>query len=448
MTANNPNTYDPFVGTQIREYQIISKIGEGGMGAVYKAYHRILKQDRALKVMQKELLVDATFTARFMDEAKNLIMVNHKNVARFFEFFQHEDGTLFMAMEFVKGERLDHRLQSRGPLREKEVVFILCQVCAGIAEAHRQGIIHRDISPDNIMLVDQGPVEEVKILDFGIAKKPQDPEKTSVLTQPGTFIGKYKYSSPEQARGEKDGALDNRSDIYSLGVVTYEMLTGKTPFEAGNPQVFLLKQMTEEPIPLLERTPGVKCSPKLVQLIHKMLAKDRNQRPHDLEEVIRNIEDLDNLQDAPNASDKTIVQPSAEAMDEPSTKTQSVPPTKFSTAPETSPKGLFFLKNPKFRKAISMTAIAGVISAILIMSNMSDSIMSTAAITVSSIPSQANIYVDDELQPEKTTSSIENIKAGTAHTLRVEKDGFQPWIKEFKLEEGAVKAFTAKLKEE
>jgi len=449
---------DPLVGTRIREYEIITKLGEGGMGDVYKAFHTILKEDRALKVMRRELLGDESFVARFMYEAKNLIKVNHTNVARFFEFFQHDDGTLFMAMEYVDGERLDDRLLIRGPLQEQDVLYIMRQVCSGIAEAHRQGIIHRDISPDNIMLVDKGAREAVKILDFGISKNPTDRGRTQIRTQVGTFIGKYRYSSPEQAEGEREELLDTRSDIYSLGVVMYEMLTGKSPFEASTPQAYLFKQMSEEPIPLLERTSGVSCSPDLIALIHKMLEKDRDKRVQSLEDVISGLREASGSMPLP-AVDKeavTKVETAAAPYDGPTVVMTDFPldgktvVEAEETPPEqTPPEKLSLFKNYRNHLGLIITALILIPAMVFMIDTFSPISMSNSAvIQINSRPSGASIYIDEALQAEKTPCMIEDIKAGKTHRLKVVKKEFEPWTQEFKLEKGAVKAFSIHLVEQ
>ena len=427
---------DPLVGTAVREYLIVSKIGEGGMGTVYKAYHQILMQYRALKVLRKELLGDEAFIARFLREAKILTEIHHINVARFFEFFQQEDGTLFMAMEFVEGERLDQRLQRRGWLTEKELIPLFREVCEGIAEAHSRDIIHRDIAPDNIMLVSRAGKEGVKILDFGIAKNPQDQDKTSILTQTGVFIGKYRYCSPEQAEGEEQDLLDQRSDIYSIGLVMYETLAGNSPFEANNPQVYLLKQMTESPIPLTDRNPAGTISPEMIALINKMLEKQREKRPQTVQEVLWALDRLEKETDPGWGFPEKQLQ--SDIPTEPGRPGQSI-----SKADLPRP----WLSSRK--KAVGLvSALCVLLTVVIIIAyHFLSSPSEPAVITVNSIPSGANIVIDNVHQPGTTPYTIQDIQAGKTHHLVIEKTGYARWSREFKLESGTARIFTAKLKE-
>jgi len=439
MIENPPQPPDPLVGSIIREYTNVCKIGEGGMGAVYKAYHKILKQYRALKVLRRDLLGDESFIARFLREAQTLTEVNHANVARFFEFFQQEDGTLFMAMEFVEGERLDERIKAKTRLTEKETVPIIRQVCKGIEETHRRGIIHRDISPDNIMLVRSDLHEQVKILDFGIAKNPTDPDKTSFITQVGTFIGKYRYCSPEQAQGEDEDLLDPRSDIYSLGVVMYQALTGAFPFAAQSPQAYLLKQMTEEPIPVREREPGVTCSPELASLTLRMLSRNREERPRTIQEVLKTLEEIEEGKGKKPAF--TLSFP--EETEEPVSTVTSGP-----TVKKESRAQRFLAWISSQQKILGLAfAVLLLVGTVFMVRHFLFEQLEPAAITVISIPSDAGIFIDDVLQAGKTPHTIRDIEAGEPHTLRVEKEGYAPWSREFNLESGGVRLFTATLKQ-
>jgi serine/threonine protein kinase len=229
-------TPEKFIGRQIREYKIIEIIGQGGMAAVFKAEHVKLKVVRALKVIRELFSKDKKFIDRFEREARLLVHLKHPNLVHINEFFE-EDGYLFLVMDYVPGESLATRLKQRGRLPEAEILPVICHVLDGLAEAHRNGIVHRDISPDNIMLSPmQNGTERAVIIDFGIAKAilAEDFSKTllSGLTGLGSFVGKMMYCSPEQAGGE---AVDGRTDIYSLGLVLHKALTGAIPFRADTP---------------------------------------------------------------------------------------------------------------------------------------------------------------------------------------------------------------------
>jgi len=446
MSEQDAHSPDPLIGKQIREYLILSKVGEGGMGAVYKAYHQILKQPRALKVLRRDLLGDQSFIARFLREAQILVEINHVHIARFFEFFRHEDGTFFMAMEFVEGERIDQRLKSKGRLSEAELLPIFRQVCSAIAEAHRLGIVHRDLSPDNIILVKRGMQEDVKILDFGIAKGPGSQDRTQIITEAGTFVGKYRYCSPEQAQGAEEGSVDQRSDLYSLGVVMYEMLSGKLPYEAGTLQAYLLKQTTEDPIPLWSRVPGVNCSPQFGDLIHKMLERDREKRPQNVHEVLDALSRIEAQGANGMVPGKRIGIPEPEKVrpePESTSRPKPIPPP---------PTALISWMNRHAKSfgigAVTVPVVVALLYFFIPRPPIPPNGPGTAVIVVTSNPSGASITIDGALQLQKTPSTIPEIQEGKTHTLEIEKEGYARWAQEFRLEAGAVRVFTARLKQE
>src|SRR5215469_16896879 len=207
------------IGNVIGTYKIAEKIGEGGMGSVYKGVDLMLEREVAIKVLRPELARQPDIVERFRAEAVTLAKLNHPNIATLFSFLRQGDD-FFMVMEFVRGETLDSVLRRSGGMSVERAVPMFCQALEGIDHAHRLGIIHRDVKPANMMLTETG---SIKVMDFGIARV----LGTARMTRQGNIIGTIEYMSPEQVRGQE---TDARSDIYSLGVLLYEMLTGQIPF--------------------------------------------------------------------------------------------------------------------------------------------------------------------------------------------------------------------------
>ncbi|GEM_PF-706382 len=253
------------IGQTISHFKIVDELGEGGMGAVYKA--RDLKLDRsvALKLLPPHLCSDEETRKRFIREAKAASALEHPNICTIYEIGELDDGRLYMAMAYYEGETLEERLKESS-LVIGEAVDIAAQVASGLARAHELGIFHRDIKPANIMITDDG---HIKILDFGVAKLTGQ----TVLTIAGSAIGTAGYMSPEQINGQE---VDARSDIFSLGVIFYQMLTGEHPFGAEHEAAIIYRIMNEDPLPLKEY---LKDLPESVQaLVDRALEKNRENR--------------------------------------------------------------------------------------------------------------------------------------------------------------------------
>ena len=274
---------DPLIGRRVRDFSIVERIGRGGMGAVYRAEHLLLREPRALKVIRAELFRAVPHAVeRFEREARIAVKLRHPNLVLLHDFFV-EDGDHFLVMEYVVGQSLSQLLHQRGALTTAEVCRIGAQCCAGLAHAHQLGIVHRDFSPENVMLTPgaDGPV--VKIIDFGVARAALSTEITSraneTLTRVGDFIGKPRYASPEQAGSLGPGEeLDGRSDLYSLGLVLYEMATGLLPFRSESPVGYLALQLYQPPTPPSKMRPELGISPALEKVILRCLEKDRSKR--------------------------------------------------------------------------------------------------------------------------------------------------------------------------
>src|SRR6202162_2152075 len=283
------------------KYEILEKIGEGGMGEVYKARHvhldeiRIIKvtkpdalgegpdpvhldEIRIIKVTKPDALGEGPDPRRFQEEARMATLVRHPNVAALYDFSRLPDGSFYMVWEFIDGVTLEEWMRRHGPIPAAQALDIARQVLSGLSEIHAQGIVHRDVSPDNILRPESRDGRlRAKIIDLGIAKRVAS--QTLSMTGTGLFVGKLKYCSPEQAGALPAGKLvDGRSDIYSFGVVLYEMLTGKPPFESQTPEGYLGKHLHSPPPPL--EAPGLHAGtgPALSGVVLRALEKNRDRR--------------------------------------------------------------------------------------------------------------------------------------------------------------------------
>jgi len=274
--VNAPTSY---IGREISgQFRIIQRIGSGGMGAVYKAEQPEMNRYVAIKILHPKYVSRPDLVSRFRREARAMSHLSHPNTARVYLYGQLEDGACYIAMEYLEGKNLAQVTRAEGMLKPARAVNIMVQVCGALEEAHRQGIVHRDLKPENIFLTTQGGIADFpKVLDFGLAKVTQREMRPGslILTQEGMVFGTPEFMSPEQARGQQ---LDARSDIYSLGCILYEMLTGKLPFDASQPMDFLAMQIKGTPIPMGQRVHALSFPPGLESVVMKTLAKDPAQR--------------------------------------------------------------------------------------------------------------------------------------------------------------------------
>jgi serine/threonine protein kinase/tetratricopeptide (TPR) repeat protein len=261
-----------------KKYKIIEKLGEGGMGVVYRAKDTRLDRTVALKFLPSELTKDEEARKRFIQEAKAAAALNHPQICTIYEINEADNQT-FISMEFIEGQTLKEKIETK-PLGVDEAVDIASQVAEGLGEAHKKGIIHRDIKPANIMLTDKG---QAKITDFGLAKLSWGVE----LTKPATIMGTVAYMSSEQARGER---VDHRTDIWSLGVVLYQCLSGQLPFKGEHDQVMLHSILNEEPQPLMDLCADI---PKaLEQIVNQALTKIVDDRYQDVKEMLKELQSV------------------------------------------------------------------------------------------------------------------------------------------------------------
>lgn len=258
-------------------FRIESHLATGGMGEVYRAEHILLKRPVALKMLRRELSTDPEMWSRFEREAQLVSQLENPHIVRVFDFGKTDEGQLFLAMEFVEGDTLDKRLE-KGPLDPARAIEILTQVLDGLAEAHNLGVVHRDLKPPNIILGKRREGgERAKILDFGIARlsdKSVSPEKAK-LTQVGVVVGTPAYLAPEQALADE---LDHRTDIYAMGCVAYELLTGRPPFVEGDLRKVISAHLTSAPQALTTLRPELGKYPALCAAVLKALAKERELR--------------------------------------------------------------------------------------------------------------------------------------------------------------------------
>jgi len=276
------------------KYQILDRLGVGGMGEIFKVRHIHLGEQRVIKIMRANIAADEQALQRFLYEARLATTVKHRSLAMLYDFSTLEDGSYYMVWEFIDGVNIQKWISSNGPVPPRLAVEIAIQALGGLGALHEMGIIHRDISPENIMLSqDQRGKLLVKVIDFGIAKQLSEGEGGQGLTQTGMFLGKLKYASPEQAGFIKEGEhLDARSDLYSFGIVLYEMLAGRTPFLATNPHGYILKHATEKPLSFSEINPDVKVPAPLEKIVLKVLEKDREARHHDTTALIEDLQSV------------------------------------------------------------------------------------------------------------------------------------------------------------
>ena len=273
---------DPLIGTLMDSYRIEAKLGEGGMGMVYRAEHTLIGRSVALKLLHPELARNAEAVDRFFREARAANEVSSDHIVEVTDMGKNASGHNYLVMELLAGVNLQQLLLSEGVLEPLHAGRLALQIAEGLAAAHLKGVIHRDLKPANIQLVAKGQEPEfVKLLDFGIAKIS---EGDTQLTKTGVILGSPAYMSPEQASGSK---IDHRTDIYALGVILYEMVTGRPPFVGQSPTQVLLAHVSQKPAPPRDSVPDV--PPDLEALILRCLAKEPAQRPQDMGQLMAQL---------------------------------------------------------------------------------------------------------------------------------------------------------------
>src|SRR6202789_3878866 len=280
---------DPLIGRLINDrFKITALIARGGMGKVYRAEQAPLGRVCAIKVLNPNYAgnQDPEFHKRFFLEASIASKLTHPNTVTIFDYGRTDDDIYYMSMEYLEGHTLHRAIREAGSFPEDRGAHIARQICRALREAHSLGVIHRDLKPANIFLVEHGDETDfVKILDFGLVKNVSD-TKTEDLTQTGLFMGSPKYMAPEQIRGDR---VDARTDIYSLGIILYEMNAGKVPFDRPNSVNILMAHVNEEAPPLRQMNPNTQVSPAIEDTVAGCMAKDPDQRFRSMDEVLASL---------------------------------------------------------------------------------------------------------------------------------------------------------------
>ncbi|MFT3922002.1 MAG: serine/threonine-protein kinase [Myxococcales bacterium] len=293
---------DPLLGQILGgRYRIIRKIGEGGMGIVYEAEHIVIEKRVGLKVLREDFSSRQDVVERFRQEAKSASRIGHEHIIDISDFGETPNGASYFVMELLNGQDLAHELEKKGPLSPRRTITLCLQCARALGAAHAKGIVHRDMKPENIFMVNRDTGEDfVKIVDFGIAKMSDietDGQPGRKLTKTGMIFGTPEYMSPEQASGKK---LDHRVDVYAMGVIMYELLTGRVPFVGDTFMGILTQHMFEQPQPLKVQNPNCNVPPDLERIVFKALAKDADQRYQNMEELIVDLTNA--LNRAPNSA--------------------------------------------------------------------------------------------------------------------------------------------------
>ena len=308
---------DRYLGQTIGDqFVILERIGSGGMGVVYKADQTDMRRPVAIKILHPRHVEREDLVSRFRREARAMSHLSHPNTARVFLYGQLDDGACYFVMEYLAGSNLAQEVRAHGPMEPLRAARIMAQVCGALQEAHTAGIVHRDLKPENIFLTVQGGLKDYpKVLDFGLAKLSERFMRpgSMMVTKEGMVFGTPEFMSPEQARGE---LLDARSDIYSLGVVLYELVTGKLPFDAKQPLEYIHKHVKAPPIPVSDRVPERDFPLGLWPVLQRCLEKTKERRFQSAAQLAQALTELAGSGSVPTL---TVADTSASSdLDEPS----------------------------------------------------------------------------------------------------------------------------------
>jgi len=353
--VSNPNLGEApaLIGRVIAgRYRILSKLGEGGMGAVFQAEQISLKRTVAIKLLRPDVSASPVLLRRFNAEAEAVAKLRHPNTVNIYDFGQDTDGALFIAMELIEGRSLRTVIHREAPLPLRRTLAIASQVAASLADAHGKTIIHRDLKPDNVMLSDRGRSRDnVTVLDFGIAKLRDDTRGTQQqMTQAGDMLGTPQYMAPEQIRGEQ---IDGRTDIYALGGMIYEMLTARLPYEAPTVMALLSKHLLEQAPAPSQRRPDLGIPPVIDELVMSAMAKDPQARPPTMEDYGERIAAvLASLPPEPSAQRSAVGGPPGAASGYASVARADTPPAYSAGGPAPSDTPPAYSAGPGFAPSV------------------------------------------------------------------------------------------------
>ena len=288
LLSSDDQVADPLLGTLLLEqFRIEQQIGVGGMGTVYRAHQTSVGRDVAVKVLRLELARDDQAVARFEREARLCTALDHPNLVRVFLSGRLPDGRLYIVMELLRGRSLAEELEAHGPPSLERAVIMIMKLCAGLGAVHAAGVVHRDIKPENIYLVQRGSDHDfVKLVDFGVARVLESDGLAPTTTQSGRVFGTATYISPEAATGDE---TDHRSDVYSLGVLSYQLLTGELPFEGSTAGAVLMQHVHNEPPMLQTKGRGAEVPGNVARVVMRSLSKDPEARQQSVAEFLGSL---------------------------------------------------------------------------------------------------------------------------------------------------------------
>ena len=391
-------TQDKWIGRVISgQFRILECLGEGGMGAVYLAEQIDMQRHVVIKVIIANLTHRDDIVSRFRREATTLARLKHPNIVQVYLSGETDDGALFLVMEFIEGRMLSDDLAAGTRMPESRVRRITGQIAAGLAAAHEAGVVHRDLKPANVMLSDHaGNRDHVVLLDFGIAKVLQPGGQQAQLTQTGHMMGTPAYMSPEQIEGR---VVDGRSDIYSLGVMVYEMITGTNPFVGGTPIECFFKHLKEPVTPPRVIDPNLVCSEELEVIIERCLAKQPESRFEDASEL------LEALKPGGQSRPITVPQHGPGAAFPSQVPAHTPPPNPMTPLPPMAPMAPHYGPRPSTSPvllAVALTALfaLALVVVVVLLTNQDDSVGSSDESSHSSEQQQtAAVDPDDDKNP-------------------------------------------------
>jgi serine/threonine-protein kinase len=422
-------------GAQIGEYVLTEKIGEGGMGVVWGGVHPVIGKRVAIKLLNPGLSQDATIVQRFLQEARAVNQIGHRNIVDIFAFGQLPSGRHYFVMEYLKGDSLKTRLGQEPPLSQADACTVLAEVADALAAAHAQEIVHRDLKPDNIFLCESDGPPLVKLLDFGIAKLLRRADDGLGQTRTGSPIGTPYYMSPEQCRSKP---VDGRTDLYAMGVIMFEIFTGRLPFSGAsyidtvNAHISSTPPLPSDFAPL----PVV-----LESMILRCLEKDADHRPQHADELRTFLRDL-----ASTIGDAALPAPvrsAALSATSPAHGSASQPRSTVASSPRgMTPRPGVAAPSPKGRVVAGALALA-VVAAVGVTLSMRHREQApavappaTIALDIKSDPAGATLFVDGRARPEPTPTVVHVARAAEV-AVRLEKAGYRPHDEILRIDGGA-----------